>query len=62
MRYLVDMIGSDRLLIGTDFPAMPRERPAGATMRGLDLPDATLDDITWHDTWRFLGLTPPETP
>lgn len=59
MRYLIDMIGPDRLLIGSDFPAMPRERPAGATMRALDLPSATLDDITWHNTWRFLGRTPP---
>jgi aminocarboxymuconate-semialdehyde decarboxylase len=60
MRYLVDMIGPDRLLIGTDFPAVPREQPAGKTMRALDLPPADLENITWHNAFRFLGSSPPE--
>jgi aminocarboxymuconate-semialdehyde decarboxylase len=59
LRYLVDMIGPDRLLIGTDFPAMARERPAGKTLRALDLPAPTVDDITWHNCFRFLGIDPP---
>jgi aminocarboxymuconate-semialdehyde decarboxylase len=59
MRYLIDMIGPDRLLIGTDFPAMSRERPAAATMRSMELPAATLDDITWNNAWRFLGRAAP---
>jgi aminocarboxymuconate-semialdehyde decarboxylase len=59
LRYLIDMIGPDRLLIGTDFPAMAREQPTAKTLRSMDLPAATLDDITWHNTWRFLGLEPP---
>jgi aminocarboxymuconate-semialdehyde decarboxylase len=58
-RYLIDMIGPERLLIGTDFPAIPREQPAGKTLRALDLPAATLDDITWHNCFRFLAIDPP---
>ncbi len=59
IRYLIDMIGSDRLLVGSDFPAMPREEPAGKTMRSLGLADAVLDDITWNNCFRFLGIEPP---
>ena len=56
---LIDMIGPDRLLIGTDFPAMPREDPCGKTLRSLGLPAAVLADITWHNCFRFLGTEPP---
>ncbi|MQA83831.1 MAG: amidohydrolase family protein [Streptosporangiales bacterium] len=59
IRYLIDMLGSTQLLVGTDFPAMPREQPAGRTLRSLDLPQAVLDDITWNNAFRFLGIDPP---
>jgi aminocarboxymuconate-semialdehyde decarboxylase len=59
IRYLVDLLGPDRLLVGSDFPAMPREDPAGATLRGMDLDPAVLADITWHNAFRFLGVKPP---
>ena len=57
IRYLIDMIGPDRLLVGSDFPAMPREEPAGRTLRSMGLPDSVLDDITWHNCFRFLGMS-----
>jgi aminocarboxymuconate-semialdehyde decarboxylase len=59
LRYLIDLLGHDRLLIGSDFPAMPREEKAGATLRSMDLDPAVLEDITWHNAFRFLGVTPP---
>ena len=59
IRYLMDMIGPDRLLVGSDFPAMPREQPAGRTLRSVGLPDHVLDDITWHNCFRFLGIGGP---
>jgi aminocarboxymuconate-semialdehyde decarboxylase len=62
VRYLVDMIGSSQLLLGTDFPALPRERPAGATLRSMDLPAAVVDDITWHNCFAFLGVPQPRRP
>jgi aminocarboxymuconate-semialdehyde decarboxylase len=58
LRFLVDYLGPDRLLIGSDFPAMPREDPAGRTLRSLDLPAAVLEDITWNNTFRWLGVKP----
>jgi len=60
IRYLIDMIGSGRLLVGSDFPAMDREQPAGRTLLAMGLPDAVLADITWHNCFRFLGIDPPK--
>jgi aminocarboxymuconate-semialdehyde decarboxylase len=61
IRYLIDMVGPDRLLVGSDFPAMPREEPAGRTLRSMGLADTVLDDITWHNGFRFLGVSEPRT-
>lgn len=58
LRFLVDLLGSDRLLIGSDFPAMQREEPTGRTLRTLGLPAAAVDDITWNNAFRWLGITP----
>lgn len=60
IRYLIDLLGHDRLLVGSDFPAMPREDPCGRTLRSLDLPEAVLADIAWHNAYRFLGIDPPK--
>jgi aminocarboxymuconate-semialdehyde decarboxylase len=58
LRYLVDLLGAGRLLVGSDFPAMPREDPAGRTLRSLDLPADQVEDITWNNAFRWLGLSP----
>ena len=60
IRYLVDMLGADRLLVGSDFPAMPREEPCGRTLRSMGLDADELEDITWHNCFRFLGADPPK--
>jgi aminocarboxymuconate-semialdehyde decarboxylase len=60
IRYLIDMLGPSRLLVGSDFPAMDREEPAGRTLRSMGLDAAVLDDITWHNCFRFLASDPPK--
>jgi aminocarboxymuconate-semialdehyde decarboxylase len=60
LRYLIDMIGSSQLLVGTDFPAMPREEPAGRTLRSMGLEPEVLEDITWNNCFRFLGEAAPQ--
>jgi aminocarboxymuconate-semialdehyde decarboxylase len=62
VRYLVDLFGADRLLVGSDYPAMPREDPAAATVRSVDLTPDQLADITWRNAHRWLGLTSPTAP
>lgn len=59
VRFLVDLLGADRLLVGSDFPAMPRESPAGRTLRSLDLPEPEFTAITWTNAFRWLGIDPP---
>lgn len=58
IRFLVDYLGTDRLLVGSDFPAMPREDPAGRTLRSLGLPADAEEDITWNNAFRWLGIKP----
>jgi aminocarboxymuconate-semialdehyde decarboxylase len=60
LRHLIDMVGHDRVLVGTDFPAMDREQPCGRTLRSLELPDEVQEDITWHNAFRFLGIDAPQ--
>jgi aminocarboxymuconate-semialdehyde decarboxylase len=59
LRHLIDTMGHERVLVGSDFPAMDREQPCARTLRSLELPDEVQEDITWHNTFRFLGLDPP---
>jgi aminocarboxymuconate-semialdehyde decarboxylase len=61
LRYLVDTLGPQRLMVGTDHPFMEREQPVGKTLRSLDLPPADLDAITWHNCFRWLGIDAPST-
>ena len=60
LRFLIDLVGHRQVLVGSDFPAMPREDPCGRTLRSLGLPPEVLDNITWHNTFRFLGIAAPE--
>jgi aminocarboxymuconate-semialdehyde decarboxylase len=60
LRALIDLIGHRQVLVGSDFPAVPREQPAGRTLRSLDLPADVLEDISWHNTFRFLGIEAPQ--
>ena len=55
IRYLIDLLGADRLLVGSDFPAMLREEPAAKTLRSMELPDDDWQDIAWRNALRWLG-------
>jgi aminocarboxymuconate-semialdehyde decarboxylase len=59
LRYLIDLLGPDQLLLGTDFPAMAREQPADRTLRTLGLDGPVHEAITWDNCFRFLGVEPP---
>jgi aminocarboxymuconate-semialdehyde decarboxylase len=60
LRFLIDLVGHTQVLVGSDFPAMPREQPCARTLRMLDLAPDVLEDITWHNTFRFLGIEAPQ--
>lgn len=54
--YLIEVLGADRLLVGSDFAAMPREEPLARTLLGMDLDEETLADITHRNARRWLAL------
>lgn len=56
LRMAIDVLGEDRLLIGTDFPAMERERPVGHSLFTMGLSPETLEKITWRNCGEFLGI------
>ena len=58
IRYLIDLLGADRLLVGSDFPAMLREEPVAKTLTSMDLPEEEWEDISWRNAFRWLGRDP----
>ncbi len=60
LRFLIDFIGPRQLMIGTDFPAMPRELPAGRTLLSMGLAPDVQEDITWNNCFRYLGIEAPK--
>lgn len=60
IRLLIDMLGDTQVMLGSDFPAMPREMPFARTMRSMDLPAEVSDNVTWNNAFRFLGIDPPK--
>ncbi|WP_119696057.1 amidohydrolase family protein [Microbacterium halotolerans] len=59
IRYLVDLLGADRLLVGSDFPAMLREDPITRTLRSTGLDDEQWRLIAAENAYRWLGLEQP---
>jgi aminocarboxymuconate-semialdehyde decarboxylase len=56
IRYLRDLMGASQLVVGTDYPFVPREQPVGKTLRTLGFSDEEMEDITWRNCLRFLGV------
>jgi aminocarboxymuconate-semialdehyde decarboxylase len=59
VRYLIDMMGHKQVLVGTDYPFGVREKHADDTLRSMNLPQDVYEDITWNNTFRFLGVEAP---
>ncbi|UOR01803.1 amidohydrolase family protein [Leucobacter allii] len=55
IRYLIELLGADRLLVGSDFPAMLREEPIARTLREMGLDDADWRAISSVNALRWLG-------
>lgn len=55
LRYLVDLLGADRLLVGSDFPTMAREEPSGRSLSEIGLSHDQWEDVSWRNAMRWLG-------
>ena len=56
LRLLVDVLGVDNVMMGSDYPFPLGERPAGAVVRSADLPEDAREAILGANAMRFLGL------
>ena len=56
LRLLVDTMGEDRVLLGSDYPYPLGERPVGAVVRKADfLTDGQRDKLLGGNALAFLG-------
>ena len=60
IRFLADLFGAGRLLVGSDFPAMGREEPIAKTLRSMEFSSSELNGMLWDNAFAFLGLKVPE--
>ena len=56
LRYLVELIGSKRIALGTDYPFPLGELSPGELIESSDLPDATKEDLLANAALEWLGL------
>ncbi|WP_372717126.1 amidohydrolase family protein [Immundisolibacter sp.] len=56
LRYLISLYGADRLLVGSDYPFVIRERAPGKRIIGLDLPVAERDAILRGNAVDYLHI------
>ncbi len=52
---VIDLVGSHRVLMGTDYPVLRQDRFLRRILR-LDLPNDVLESILWHNAARVYGL------
>ncbi|MEU6015882.1 amidohydrolase family protein [Streptomyces sp. NPDC047515] len=63
LRLLVDTVGADRVMVGSDYPYPLGERPAGEVVRTSAFLDARSRELITHgNAERFLGLTGADAP
>ena len=56
LRFVVDYLGSDRVVLGTDFPAMPRPARLAETIEALGIADEDFENIASRNARAFLSL------
>ena len=55
LQVLINAHGTDRIMLGSDYPYPLGERPAGAVIRDADLPDTTRAKLLGENALTFLG-------
>jgi aminocarboxymuconate-semialdehyde decarboxylase len=55
LRLLLETVGPDRVILGSDYPYPLGEQPVGAVIRSAGLDDATQEQLLHHNAQVFLG-------
>lgn len=58
LQYLIDVMGSDRLALGSDYPFPLGEAAPGALIRSMELPDPVREDLLFRTACRWLAVEP----
>jgi predicted TIM-barrel fold metal-dependent hydrolase len=58
LRYLIEMVGVEQVLIGSDYPFMGRAQLPGEEFDALGLSDTDREAMSWRNCMRFLGSKP----
>ncbi|WP_372695327.1 amidohydrolase family protein, partial [Immundisolibacter sp.] len=56
LRYLIDLYGAERLLVGSDYPFLIREKAPGRRIEGLGLAAPEREAILRGNATRYLKL------
>ncbi|HYG46047.1 MAG TPA: amidohydrolase family protein [Bordetella sp.] len=56
LRLLIDVMGVDHVLLGSDYPYPLGEQEVGQLVANADLPPASVQKILWRNTMEFFGL------
>ncbi len=56
LRYVMDMVGEDKVTLGSDYPFPLGDLEIGAFIETMGLPEATLEKIYWRNTLDWLGM------
>lgn len=56
LRFIIDYLGADRVVLGTDFPAMPRHGILSSALDGLHLSAEDYDNLDFRNAQAFLGV------
>ncbi len=54
---LISRVGSQRVVVGTDYPFVVAERPAGAALFAADLPEQVIESVAATTAVELLGLS-----
>lgn len=60
LRYLLDVMGSDRVALGSDYPFPLGEAEPGALIRSLNLPREVQEDLFFRTACAWLDLRPEQ--
>ncbi|TVQ35671.1 MAG: amidohydrolase [Wenzhouxiangella sp.] len=58
LAYLIEVMGADRVALGTDYPFPLGEQEPGAAIRALNPPADLAQRLFWQNTLEFLDLPP----
>lgn len=60
LQYLLDVMGSDRIALGSDYPFPLGEAEPGALIRSMDLPREVQEDLFFRTACTWLGARPEQ--